>query len=768
MLEKKHPDYLEETKRLDYTRDYIKKVLAATEEYRSEYKSDRREAMKELDFLDSSQSYIRVLINSKFIDQADENYDNLLKVKDKPYFARVDFIKDGSQNREKLYIGKTSLYKAEDESPLIIDWRSPIASIYYEGRLGKVSYATEVGTEQGEMLLKRQFNIENGQLQEILDIDITTNDAFLQASLDVNADNRLKDIASTIQGEQNRVIRAEIDQPLIVQGVAGSGKTTIALHRIAYLIYTYEEDFNPNNFMIITPNKLFIDYISDVLPELGVENVKQTTFIDFIDELLEEKYQLIDSDLKIKKLITTNELSEEEKELISWTSSFKGSLEFKNIIDEYLDDLAERYLPRRDFKIANFLLFSYGELNDKFLNQFKHLSFEKRVERIKKSLSNRLKRRKEKILKRIEDDYNQKIDSIYSSMEENENRRAILISLYDERDQKLEEIKKASKGLVKEYLQSFNRLSLFEHYSKILNEHTILKYSKEDISIDKLEYLCQYSQNLLEENKIELEDYAPLAYLKHKIWGFEKEVTVKNVVMDEAQDYSLFQFYLLKEVLNTNMFTILGDIAQGIHAYRGTNDWNQVIEGVFEGKSSYKTLTQSYRTTIEVMHFANEVIKNLDNEDLVLAKPVIRHGKKPELRNYTQKAELVKALNTKINEIKEKNYQSIALICKTIEESKQLKKELEQLSTTKIKLIDDKNDNYQAGLVIVPSYLAKGLEFDVVFIVNLDEKYNLSAVDLKLLYVAMTRTLHQLYIYQQNNSISVLDKIDNSFYQVTN
>ncbi|SJZ84000.1 HelD family protein [Selenihalanaerobacter shriftii] len=469
MSNKDHPDYQEEVERLEYTKDYIKKILNSTEEYKEEYNQGIREAMEELDFLDSSQSYIRILINSKFIDQADETFNNLSKVKDKPYFARIDFRRDGNQDSQKYYIGKISLYEVEKQFPLIIDWRSPLASIYYEGRLGEVSYDTEVGTEHGEILLKRQFTIEDGKLKDILDIDITTNDAFLQASLDVNADNKLKDIASTIQAEQNKVIRAEIDKPLIVQGVAGSGKTTIALHRIAYLIYTYEENFDPDNFMILTPNKLFIDYISDVLPELGVENVRQATFIDFMDEIIEEEYALIDSDEKMINLIEGESISGAEKELITWSSSFKGSLEFKDIIDKYIDDIGKRYLPRKDFKLGNFLLFSYGELNDIFLNQLKHLPFEKRIEKIKNSLSNRLNHRKDKILREIEDEYNTKIRINYSK-EESEEKRAILKSLVNEKEEKLDEINKLSKTLVKDYLAEFTKSSLFEHYKNVLRQ----------------------------------------------------------------------------------------------------------------------------------------------------------------------------------------------------------------------------------------------------------------------------------------------------------
>jgi DNA helicase-2/ATP-dependent DNA helicase PcrA len=186
------------------------------------------------------------------------------------------------------------LTRDEDQKLIIVDWRAPIANMYYESRLGDASYQCPDGKISGTLSLKRQFSIEKGRLEEIFDIDITTNDQFLQSYLGASADNRLKDIVSTIQAEQNRVIRANMERPLIVQGVAGSGKTTIALHRIAYLIYNYGKSFVPENFMIIAPNRLFLNYISEVLPELGVERVKQTTFEDFAREVIHEKYQIKD------------------------------------------------------------------------------------------------------------------------------------------------------------------------------------------------------------------------------------------------------------------------------------------------------------------------------------------------------------------------------------------------------------------------------------------------------------------------------------------
>lgn len=767
MSAKEHPAYKEEKERLDYTIDYIEKTIDATEEYKALYKENIHDAMINLDYLDSSQSYISVLVNTKFMEMAERNYDHLVRARTKPYFARIDFQQKGSEKIDKVYIGKMSLSRAEDNIPLIVDWRSPIANVYYEGRIGEVSYKTETGVQEGEMSLKRQFTIEDGKLENILDIDITTTDTFLQASLDAHAEKKLKDIASTIQGEQNRVIRADMDRPLIVQGVAGSGKTTIALHRIAYFIYTYEETFDPDNFMIIAPNRLFINYISEVLPELGVEQVKQTTFIDFMKEITGIKYKLINPDEKLISLIhSKDDESHKENELTQWAAAFKGSLSFKDLIDGYVDDLAESFAPDEDFQLENHIFFTAEEIKRLFVNEYKHLPLYKRIGEIKKSLSNKLKRDKTQILKDMEAQYDRKIDHVRENEEESEERRLKLVSLMDERDQKLHSMHNAIKTLVNKYLTKFPKQDLLHYYSEIITEEETMKRYLKKPDDEKIKYLCTYSKDLLAQKKIELEDLAPLAYLKHRIFGFDKKITVNNVVMDEAQDFSLFQFYALREILNTDMFTLLGDLSQGIHSYRAIDNWNEVLEHVFtRGKSNYMTLEQSYRTTIEIMNLANEVIRQYENPNIVLAKPVIRHGKKPQIKSFNSSHELIGQLESQVQDLEKEGFKSIAIICKTTDECLKVKKYLDKNKKVKAHVLKGEDETYEAGVVIVPSYLAKGLEFDVVLIINFEEKYHNHPLDIKLLYVAMTRPMHRLYVLHMKDSMPLLEKIGSALYE---
>lgn len=764
MSVKNHPDYKEEKERLDYTIKYIQKTLDATDTYKKLYKDTIKGAMSDLYDLDNNLGYTEILLNTEFIMAAEKNYYNYKKAKEKPYFARIDFKIKDEDKINKIYIGKTSLMKAEDDEMLIVDWRAPVANIYYEGRLGETSYETEDGLQEGELLLKRQLTVEKGQLENIFDIDITTTDEFLQASLEANADSKLKDIASTIQAEQNRVIRAEMNRPLIVQGVAGSGKTTIALHRIAYFIYRYEKTFNPENFLIIAPNNLFINYISDVLPELGVENVNQSTFEKFMLGLLGKGYKLTKPEEKLMYLIDNQD---KEEDFSIWASKFKGSMEFKEIIDKYVDDIEKKFVPDKDFAIQGKVLMNRKDIESMFLKDLKYYPFHQRVTEIKKSLNNKLKLVDEGILTRIEMFYDKKINKIRREIENKEERREKVLKLIDERDKRLKYMALELKILIKKYVSNFPQDTLCDYYKKLLSKENILKYASKELNEEKIDFLCNSTNSLIDNGKIELEDLAPLIYLKHRIFGFEKKININTVVIDEAQDFSLFQFYVIKEILNTNRITILGDLSQGIHSYRAIDNWEEVLDKVFAyDEPNYMKLIQSYRTTVEVMNLANEVIKKLDNEGIVLAKPVIRHGLKPEFKEFDKEKELIEALEEKLKKAQGKQYKSIAVICKNIAECRRIKRYLDKNKVIECKILSERQKEYNAGVIIVPSYLAKGLEFDVVFITNIKETYSLNDLDIKLLYVAMTRTLHELFIYSKKGTLSLLNDIDNQLYNL--
>lgn len=747
-----HPAYAEELARCEHTLEYVEKSLEATKGKKERLDSSLEKARKHFNG-ESSQDYIDMIINTTLQGSMDIKLRNLIAACSKPYFARIDFAEETKKSPDKLYIGKMSLIRDEDQNLIIVDWRAPVANLYYEGRLGDAAYDCPDGKINGKLQLKRQFSIDTGKLKEIFDIDITTNDEFLQTCLGANADNRLKEIVSTIQAEQNAIVRADMWKPLIVQGAAGSGKTTIALHRIAYLIYTYEKSFKPENFMIIAPNRLFLNYISDVLPELGVEKVRQTTFEDFAQDLIGKRFKIKDANEKLVAFVNHNSSpGETEKNiLIRSCSEFKTSMLFKDIMDDYLKVIEEGFIPKEDFKIGSKTVYRYEELNELFINQYKMWPIARRINEIKKNLSSRLKLQKDSITNQLYDDSDRTVAYLKQTMREGEERQTLIIQAIDKRNDMIGKLESYSKKAVNEYIGRISKLSPFEYYKDFITDLSLFGKITGNRLDDRLkEFVTSQSSGIFNSGHIEIEDIAPIIYLKYCIYGMDEKIPVKHIIIDEAQDFSAFQIYVLKRIIRDSSFTILGDLNQGIHSYRGVRDWNDITENVFsDRRNDFLTLEQSYRTTIEVMDAANRVINRIKGHEVFKAKPVIRHGEKVGMYSTQSLTETAEDITARILEFRKQSYKSMAVICKTMDECKAIFACLTK-HFKDIYIITGKEAVYKSGLVIVPSYLAKGLEFDIVFISDAGAGvYREDDLDIKLLYVAMTRPLHKLYIYYQ-------------------
>ncbi len=253
------------------------------------------------------------------------------KILDMPYFGRIDFReeKEGSKLLP-VYIGIHSFYDPNSKTNLIYDWRSPIASMFYDYELGKASYTSPGGKIQGDISLKRQYRIRNGNMEFMIESALTVHDDILQKELSANADDKMKNIVATIQREQNRIIRNEEAQTLIIQGVAGSGKTSIALHRIAYLLYRFKDHLASKDILIISPNKVFADYISNVLPELGEETVPETAMEQILSNVLDNKYKYQNFFEQVTEL-----LGKPAPEFIE-RIQYKASFEFISRLDSFI------------------------------------------------------------------------------------------------------------------------------------------------------------------------------------------------------------------------------------------------------------------------------------------------------------------------------------------------------------------------------------------------------------------------------------------------
>lgn len=710
--------------------------------------TEERELEKRLAKTDSSyekDSYVRAHLvyvgHKKILD--------LQKIKNKPYFARIDF-KGNGEKLEKLYIGKISILDSKTQEPIIIDWRAPISNLYYDGRIGKSSYTSPDGIIEGEISLKRQYFIEDQVLEKFSDIDLKTNDELLQVALSEKADDRLKNIVATIQGEQNNIIRADMNKALIVQGVAGSGKTTIALHRIAYLIYNCNKEFDPDNFMIIAPNKFFLNYISNVLPDLGVENVKQYTFEDLAYEIIGKKLKISDSNEKLVTIVNKefDEINNGDIDTIIAESKLKSSINFKSKVDEYLKYLEKNYLPKEDFILENVRIMRYENIQNLFEKTYKDLDFEKRINEVKKHIFSKIKNNKEIIEETIKKKRTFKINKMLKNEQlSEEEKRQKRIEIFEESEKILKQLDKNDIKITDIYFNKICKKDCVEYYKDFI----------ENFIFDRLEnkilatYLVKNTMKNLNNGEITFEDLAPIIYLHYKIFGAKTKKSLRHVVIDEAQDYGEFQFSVLKTILKSNSMTILGDIAQGVHSYRGIENWKKFMEVEFpEGDVIYTTLEKTYRTTKEIMYKANEVIDKLpefEKQFIIKGEPVIEGKNSISIMKKENELEIIKSVAEKIKEYVSQDFKSIAIIGKDIEECKRIKKMLEKYRKD-IKLIKSKDSEYHAGISIVPSYLAKGLEFDSVILFNVNnENYQNTVLDIKLLYVAITRAMSKLDVF---------------------
>ncbi|WP_409301105.1 RNA polymerase recycling motor HelD [Peribacillus sp. SCS-155] len=739
MMTAQHPDFENELQRLEFTKRYMDVVIKTSETSKDQFRKNMQEAFGDADWLESG-GYSELLTNAGFFEMSKSELESLRKAMGKPYFARVDFSREGGQNKEILYFGKTSLYQRENQEQIIVDWRSPIANLYYEGRIGDVQYDAEGESFNGNISLKRQLMIEQGQLTEVRDIDLTTTDELLQESLSKSSSNRLTEIVSTIQEEQNRIIRADLNKPIIVQGAAGSGKTTIALHRISYFIYHYKDLFDPRELMILAPSRLFIDYISEALPELGVEKVKQHTFAEYVQSAVGYNFKLLED----HKLVSLLEKQDEETKLAVWVSGFKGSYQFKQILDRFLMDIFRRFYPKRDFFVDKYRLFSARKFIKLFQEEYWYLPLYGRIEKLKNILRNHVKTNKKAMIDKINDFYDAKIEKALYRNINPEIRKEYITKCLDKKAERMNEIKKAIGTSVREYINQFDKKSITQYYMELFEDPALLySYSEGSLTKEQAIDICRYSNRNFNSKKFELEDLGPILYLYAHIFGVDKEKRAKNIVIDEAQDYSFMQLQSLKTAADTDMFTLVGDLAQGIHSYRGLDSWQEVHDKIFP-RATYTELQKSYRTTVEIMNEANKLLALLPYE-FPKVEPVVRHGEKPEFIKIAEDG-WGSVLQRIYKNVKNEGFQTYAIIGKTKADCSKAYELLHSLGMP-VFLLKEQASIPKNALVIVPSYLAKGLEFDVVFAISLEEKYQKeNELDIKLLYVTMTRPLHRLYL----------------------
>ncbi|MDE7130677.1 MAG: AAA family ATPase [Lachnospiraceae bacterium] len=662
------------------------------------------------------------------------------KALNKPYFGRIIFHDEALDKEESIYIGRGGISK-DTTHWMVTDWRAPVANAYYENGLGKCSYEAPGGARiQIDLEVKRTYEIESGRLLDYFDSEVIANDDLLTKYLAKNKQAVLSEIVATIQKEQNEIIRKSPYHNMIVQGVAGSGKTTVAMHRISYILYNYAERFKPDDFYIVGSNRILLNYITGVLPDLDVYGIRQMTMEQLFVRLLYEdwddkKYRIKGTNAGVK------------------SDSIKGSSVWFKDLEAYCRKLEcdtisckSVYLnPKqfvegiRDGKIGvfdesggqpgdprNLVCLIEGDAVERYIRQNPTVSVQSKINMLNTRLRGKIK--EEFLGKGIK----------YTEAE----RKAIL---------------KAYHG---HYGGRVWKQSIYELYRDFLLKQKEKGY---DVNIPDVEF--------------NVYDLAALAYLYKRVKETEVISEAHHIVIDEAQDFGMMAYLVLKFCIYRCTYTIMGDVSQNIHFGYGLNDWEE-LKNLFltDSMDSFGILKKSYRNTVEISDFATNILHH-GRFSIYPVEPIIRHGSPVQVRQTADRqsmireaAEICRRWQTgegepsgaheqsgsgQSNDRKQNNagsnaLETIAIVCRDQEEAEAVAQELSRYID--VMESDPEKTEFGSGIMVLPVEYTKGLEFDAVLILNPSrEKYPTDDGHAKLLYVAATRALHELCVLHTGN-----------------
>lgn len=662
-------EYLVEIKKRLHQR--LQTVDARIERYEKDVKGEKAalgESKDSMDHLEKVAARDSIKAASTAGEQTVELKNRIAKLIQSPYFGRVDFQGQGSASTEKIYVGIHGFHDDHENKPLVHDWRAPISSLFYDYETGVAQYESPTGIIQGEILLKRQFRIRNGEMEFMLESAVNIVDDFLQKELSRTSDDGMKNIVATIQRDQNTIIRNDHAEVLIIQGVAGSGKTSIALHRISFLLYRFKETLTSEDILIISPNKVFADYISNVLPELGEETVSEMQMETLAAELLGQQYAFQTFFEQTAELLETND--EDFKNRIR----IKSSADFVKTLDTYADFVKQNVFVAEDVWVGGCYVpaWLFEEMYEK------NSSFERAG-----CIDNIL----EILVQKISNEYR-----------------------YD--------------------LKSYERATLKKAISRMHTGRALREtYKDMFLWMEKPELF-----HLAKHSKIEYADVFPMIYLKMKLEGslsFSRKV--KHLLIDEMQDYTRVQYAVIEALFDCNK-TILGDAYQSVNPY--TSSDAEGIQNVFP-RASYVKLNKSYRSTYEIMHFAQSISPNPELE------VIERHGEEPQVLECKDKGSEIEWIVGETDSFSTSGFHTLGIICKTQKQAEALAALLQKAGKI-VQLLSKQSTAFQQGIIVCTAHMAKGLEFDQVIVPEATEKNYHTPMDRNLLYVACTRAMHRL------------------------
>ncbi|MEK5183832.1 HelD family protein [Solibacillus sp. FSL W7-1324] len=635
-----------------------------------------------------------------------------------PYFGRIS-IENEEGEREHLYIGLSTFREPKTDDVLIYDWRAPISSLFYENKVGKSRYQIPDGeyipvTIQG----RRQYKVKYDELLQVLDADIYVGDEVLQSLLSDTAKEKMKSIVATIQSDQNIVIRSSNKDNLIVLGPPGSGKTSVAMQRIAYLLYEYRQTMNARSILLISPSDLFNDYISNVLPELGEDNVQHTTYYRLLRNLKLSYYKAETSYENIERL---QKASKEEREHYA----FKGSHAYVKQLLKYIESLKKSGMPFYNLKVEGKLFVSAKKLTDLFYDKFGALDIDFRLKKIRTVLLEKIEQEKAKDRKVL--------------MKELKS-----INTYIGTDKEIEQ--QANEKLQKRYgkLESAIHQLGFVNLNKMY-VHS-LTYQNDNL---KTQMIQAATTETLKQRILYYEDLAPIMYMQAVVKGLYTDNTIKHIVIDEIQDYSYLQLLVIKAMHPKAHYTLLGDKNQVVHP-----QMKDSLAGPLSKHFKAVELNKSYRSTNEITDYMSAILNNTTTESLGVS------GDKPQIIETNALREtIIQLVNTHYKE-----EESFVILCKNKLASEQLYKELKPL-LPQLQLVTEEQKVYMKGLLIMPGYMAKGFEFTTVLVADANANVYREEMDAYLLYTIASRATRQLFLVTDGTLPKALAHIGEQYYR---
>lgn len=754
-----------EQKHLDHVIDEIKKAKVGAEKRIATAKNDIEDINKQTNdihlntttysgMMDTAMSF---RAQQQMLDERNNSWQHaadhlatLKRLEKKPYFARIDFKERGAAKPESVYIGLASFSDKPDHF-LIYDWRAPISSVYYEGKLGKVSYNTPVGPQEVDMTLKRQFQIKDGTIVTIFDTDEQVGDQMLLEALGNHSSTKMKSIVTTIQRTQNEIIRDTKDDLLFVQGAAGSGKTAAVLQRVAWLLYRYRGNLTSSQVVLFSPNQLFNDYIDQVLPELGEHNMVQMTYFQFANRRVPRLHV---QTLAQRFAASQDETSKKAQRLCTSLQYFKAT-------ERYAKHLGHAHMRFRNIMFNGKIFVSKEKIREiyySFNNNYK--------------LGNRLDGTKEALIKYLNHRVSTEMRSKWVEERVQSLSKEELDTLFANEPREFESDDKEFKFLARKIV-----MKAFEPIKRAINHNQWLNINGQYLHLlrvtPKLVNLADYGltadqwTNFVDQTKEELKQrnisaagITTYLYLYDLITGKHGQRDIRYVFVDEVQDYDPYQLAYLKYRFPRAKFTLLGDLNQAIFTHENSKSLLRQLSTMFEPeKTKVVQLTKSYRSTKQITDFTKHIL--LDGEAI---EAFDRNGELPQVVTAPDFDGSVDALVDALAKYQGEHDQ-VAIIGKTLEDSEQLHQALERRNV-KTTLIRTENQRLVKGTIIVPSFLAKGLEFDAIIVWNANDEQYHGDDERQLLYTICSRAMHALTLTAVGKVTDLLDKVPTDEYEL--